>query len=232
MTMYRCATTNAATITGSHMICKEKKRVRVTAPTSAPPRAARRRKGPISGIVPGRLGAHDGAPVGALVPRQQVAAKRQTQAHEEEAHADQPVQLTRVLERAEEQHAQQVQHQQQDESAGRPMVQPADEPAEQHLVGDVQDALVRLVGGRYVVQRQREAGHDLDDQSEHSRAAEDVEPADAARHAAVEEPVEHAADSAALVDPIEHSLDHADLLRLVGTWTAPARRRRGARFLP
>ncbi len=57
------------------------------------------------------------------------------------------------------------------------VVERPQEPAERLLVIEVEQAVVGLVGGRHVDERQADAGDDLQAEERHGRAAENVPPA-------------------------------------------------------
>ena len=121
----------------------------------------------------------------------------------EQQHADDPVQLARVLVRAEQEHARHVEEHQDDEHARAPAVHAAHEPAEREVVRDVLDRLVRAVRVRLVVHREDHAGQRLDDERRQRRRAERVEPADVARNLAEEEVLDAADEARALLEPVE-----------------------------
>ena len=100
------------------------------------------------------------------------------------ADADDPGQLARVLERAEEEHLHHVDEHQRDHEVGAPPVHRAQKPAERLLGVEDARGSVGLVGRRHVDERQADPGHDLQHEERERAAAEDVPPARrAARHA-------------------------------------------------
>ena len=135
---------------------------------------------------------HDRRPVGALVERQQVARQRHHEREDHEHHADDPVQLARVLVRAEEERPRHVQEDQDHHHRRAPLVHAAHELAEEDVVGDVARRLVGLGRRRRVVHRQEHAGDRLRDEREHRRRAERVEPVGPLRDLAEEHPADAA----------------------------------------
>ena len=146
-------------------------------------------------------------PVRRLVPRQQVAGEALGETQHEQEHADEPVQLPRVLVGAEEEDAPHVQEHQDDEARGAPAVHAAHEPAGPEIVGDVLDRGVGLVGGRLVVHRQDHAGRRLDDEGGQRRRAERLEPVDVGRDVAEEEVADRADDARPLLEPVDRIED-------------------------
>ena len=145
----------------------------------------------------------DRGPVGALVEGQQVAGQAHHQGEDQQHHADHPVELARVLVGAEEEGPPHVEEDQDDHHRGAPLVHPADELAEEDVVGQVGDRPVGLGRRGRVVHRQEDAGDRLDDEGEQGRRAERVEPVGPLRHLAEEHPGEEAAAAGALVDPAD-----------------------------
>ena len=167
--------------------------------------------------------ADDRGPVRRLVPRQQVAGEAFAEPHREQQHADDPVQLTRVLVGAEEEHAPHVHEHQDDEDRRAPLVHAAHEPARPHVVRDVLDRRVRLLRIRLVVHREDHAGQRLHEERGEGRRAERREPVDVARHLPEEEVLDAADEAGPLLEPVERVQDH--LLQLLRP-CEPARRHR------
>ena len=97
--------------------------------------------------------------------------------HSEQAHADHPVQLARLAVGAGEVDAHLVQDDRGDHQRRGPLVDAAEVPAVSSLVGDVAHRLVRRAGAGLVVERQQDAGDDLDNEEVGGRAAEAEPPA-------------------------------------------------------
>ena len=146
---------------------------------------------------------HHGGPEGALVERQQVAGQAHHQREHQQHHADHPVQLARVLVRAEEEGPAHVQEDQDDHHRRAPLVHAAHELAEEDLVGDVRGRLVGARGVGLVVHRQEDAGDRLREEGEHRGRAERVEPVGALGHLAVEEAAQEGRGAGALVEPAD-----------------------------
>ena len=145
-----------------------------------------------------------GAPVAQLLEHQAVAGEPEHQRAHEQGHADHPVELARPPVGAGEEDPHLVQHDGGDHQRGAPLVQAAQVPAERGLFGDVAHRLVRRRRRRLIVERQQDAGHDLDDEQIGRRAAEREPPAlEVVGHRLVghrREPVER--DRHALAEPV------------------------------
>ena len=152
-------------------------------------------------------------PVGGLVPGQQVAGEALQHPHREQEHADDPVQLARVLVGAEEEDPRHVEEHQDDEDAGAPLVHAANEPAEREVVGDELDRLVSRFGIRLVVHGEHDARDRLDEEGRQRRRAERVEPVRVPRHLAEEEVLDSADEAGALLEPVERV--EGDVLELL-----------------
>ena len=170
----------------------------------------------------------DRRPVGALVERQQVAGQAHHQGEDQEHDADHPVQLPGVLVGAEEERSRHVEEDQDDHQRGAPLVEAADELAEEDVVGQVRDRVVGLGRRGHVVHRQEDAGQRLHREDEQRRRAERVEPVRALRDLAEQHPGQERARSGALVDPADDVDRH--FLRLLEQLLAT--RRAGRAPLP
>ena len=105
------------------------------------------------------LAAHRDGPEGDLVPRQQVAGEAQQQGHEQQDHADHPVELARRLVGPVVEDPNHVQEDRQHHQVRGPSVHVADEGAECHRVLDGEDVLVGAAHRRDVEEHQVQAGH-------------------------------------------------------------------------
>src|SRR4051812_10247608 len=148
---------------------------------------------------------HDRGPVGALVEREQVARERHQHREDQQDDADDPVQLPRVLVRAEEERPRHVQEDQDHHHGRSPLVHPAHELAEEDVVGDVARRFVGLRGRRRVVHGQEHAGGGLRQEREHRGRAERVEPVGPLRDLAEEHPADAARQRRPLVDPVDRA---------------------------
>ena len=146
---------------------------------------------------------HDAEPpVRVLVEAEDLAGERHAQRHDQQQHADDPRQLARVLERAEEKHLHHVDEHQGDHEVRAPAVHRAKKPAQRLLGVEDEEAPVGLAGRRHVDERQADPGHDLDHEEREGAAAEDVEPARrAAGHAVLGGLLQRRAELQAPVEP-------------------------------
>jgi hypothetical protein len=93
-----------------------------------------------------------------------------------------PVEIAGRLVGPVEENPQHVQEYHDDHSVGRPVMQPAKEPSERHVVRDVHNALVRLRHRGPVVHEQHYAGCGLDEKQQESYPAEAICEVDMGRH--------------------------------------------------
>ena len=149
----------------------------------------------------------DARPVGRLVPREEVAGESLGHPARQQQDADDPVQLARVLVRAEQEHAAHVQEHEDDEDARAPLVHAADEPPERQVVGDVDDRRVGLLRRRLVVHGEDDAGRRLDEEGGERRRAERLHPVRVRRDVAEEEVLDPADEAGALLEPVERIRD-------------------------
>ncbi len=149
-----------------------------------------------------------GRPVRLLVPRQQIAAERERQDHEQQHDARDPGGFARLLVGAEQHHPQHVRHRRDHDEAGAEEVQPAQQPAERQLLRDVAHALVRVVGRRHVEHRQHHAGGQLGAEQEQQDAAGDEPPAHAGRQLLVEQVRQARAIARTGVEPVQQGAHH------------------------
>jgi hypothetical protein len=145
----------------------------------------------------------DRRPVRGVVPREQVAREALEHAGREQEHADDPVQLARILVGAEQEDARHVEEHQDDEDAGAPAVHAADEPAEGHVVRDVLDRLVGRVRVGLVEHREDHPRDGLDEERRERRRPERLHPVDVAGDVAEEEVPDAADEPGAFLEPVE-----------------------------
>jgi len=107
----------------------------------------------------GHVRADRDAPVGELVPRQQVARVGEQDRDEEQHDPDDPVELARRPVRAREEDAHHVQHHERDHRVRRPPVQVAQERAHVDHEREVLHVLVGARHRRVVIEHQEDAGH-------------------------------------------------------------------------
>jgi hypothetical protein len=162
-----------------------------------------------------QVDADDGRPVGGLVPGEQVPGEALQHPEDQEQHADDPVQLARVLVGAEEEDPRHVEEHQDDEDAGAPLVHAADEPPERDVVRDPLDRLVCRIRMRFVVKGEDDACSRLDEERRQRRRAEGMPPARVPRNVAEEEVLDPADDPRALFEPVERDGDELDELALL-----------------
>ena len=118
------------------------------------------------GCVAGDRGAHGDRPESQLIPGQQIAGEAQEQRHQQQQHAQHPVELARLLVGAGEEDAAHVQEDHRHHAVRRPAMHVAQKGAEGHRAAQVEHAVVRLGGGGHVVEHQQNARHDEDDEQE------------------------------------------------------------------
>src|SRR5438445_12340226 len=116
-------------------------------------------------------------PVSVLVPPEDLPGEGHAERAQEEEDSGDPRQLARVLVGAKEEDLQHVQRHHKHHPIGAPEMDGAEIRAERRLIVQVLKALVRLVGGGDVHERQADAGGDLEREERERRAPEDVPPA-------------------------------------------------------
>jgi hypothetical protein len=126
--------------------------------------------------------AHDDGPDRGLIPPEQLTGERQCEGQQQEDGAGEPVELAGELVRRHQVGARHVDADEQHHGRRAEVVHAAQEPAEQRLFRDELQAVVRLAARRHVGSGERDAGGDLEDEGEESRAAEDVPPPGPRRH--------------------------------------------------
>jgi hypothetical protein len=145
---------------------------------------------------------HDRRPVGALIPRQQIAGQAEGEDHLQQQQPDDPVQLARLAVAAEEHDPDQVQHRRDDDHRRAPMVQPTEERAAAHALLDEAHAVPRVIRRRRVVERQRDAGDHLHAEAEEQHAPEREPPRRARRQRLLEQVAAERAEAGAVVEPV------------------------------
>ena len=141
---------------------------------------------PEHGRLRGDLRGHHRAPVGAVVPGQQVAGEPVRQRQQQQHHADHPGGLARLLVRAVQEDLHHVQHHHHDHHAGAPVVQAAHQAPAGEFGQDVAQAVVGVAGSGRVIEGQQRAGEGLHQEQEHRDAAEHLVPAARRRNLLVE----------------------------------------------
>ena len=144
---------------------------------------------------------HAGRPIAALIPREQIAGERQAQDDLHQNQAEPEIEFARRFICAVDHHLKQVERQQHDHGLRHVMVQPAQQPAELHLVLDVIGAFPGRLTAGAIGHPEKQAGDHLHGESKHERAAPDVAPARAAGHSFVERFMQESADAGAIFDP-------------------------------
>jgi len=154
------------------------------------------------------LRADGGGPVRALVPREQVAGEAHAERGDQQADADQPGQFTRVLVRGSDKDTQQMEEDHDHHERRTPVMDAAHQPAESHIVHDVGDAVVGVVGRGRVVDRQKNSRHSLHNEQEQRGRAERVPPV-ALRFGAVEQVFLQFVQAEAFIQPAEDFFPHS-----------------------
>src|SRR5262249_23700449 len=101
-----------------------------------------------------------------------------------------------------------VQPQQDEHRLRAEVMQPADQPAEVHLILDVIDAAPRRAFAGAVVEHQEDAGDDLDREDEREGAAPYVAPLGAAGDVLKEQGIANLAKARAMVEPVREFSRH------------------------
>ena len=165
---------------------KAKNRLSVAPPIVSPARMKRAMSRPMHRH-PARLGrADDDRPDRVLVPAQQLPGERQRQREQQQHRAGQPVELAGELVRRHQVGARDVDADQQHHGRRAEVVHPAEEAAEQRLLGDELEAVVGLAARGHVRRGERDAGHHLQHERDAGGAAEHVPPAGPRRHRVLE----------------------------------------------
>jgi hypothetical protein len=167
-------------------------------------------EGPDGGSHAGDAGADGRRPERLLVPGQQVTGEAEAEHQQQQEDAGDPGHFPGELVAAGEDHPQQMQHRQDHHGAGAPMVKASNEPPGGDLGRDELDAVVRVIGGRHVVHRQQDSGHDLIDGDEQGGAAEGVQPVDLG-DLAQKDRLPGLAPAEALIEPISDAGSHLSL---------------------
>ncbi len=148
------------------------------------------------------LRGHHRPPIGAVVPREQVARQPVRQGDEQQHHPDHPGGLARLLVRAVEKDLHQVEHHDDDHHTGAPMVQAADETAARNLGQDVTQAVVGVAGRGRIVEGQKGPGERLHQEQEDSHTAEYLVPAARCGDLFIQELADRRLNSGAVVQPV------------------------------
>ena len=149
------------------------------------------------------------APIAHLAPRQDVAHEACRHHQQIDDEAEHPHQLARRLVAAVVEPAENVDVGDQEEEAGAVHMRVAKQPAGVDVAHDeLVDAVERTVGGRHVMHRKDDAGHDLDGQENPGENSEIPEIIEVARHriAGAGRAVDEARKRQALVQPLHHRM--------------------------
>ena len=160
---------------------------------------------PEHGHASGLRRADDDRPDRRLIPPQQLPRERERESQQEQHRAREPVELAGELVRRHQVRAGHVDPDEQHHRGGAEVVHPAEEPAEQGLLGDELEAVVRLAARGYVGGGERDPGGDLQHEGEQRGAAEDVPPAGPRRNRVLERPAGRGDQAAAIVEPGEQA---------------------------
>jgi len=110
----------------------------------------------------------------ARVPGKKIATESETKNEEQQDHAADPGQLTRLAISASQRNAEHMSKSAKHHQVGRPGMNGANQPTKLHAVGDVLDALIGFTGARMVVQQEQNAGKQLNAEQEQSQSAEKI----------------------------------------------------------
>ena len=97
-------------------------------------------------------------------------------------------------------------------------MQAADEGAGRHLLHDVGDGRVGVIGRGHVVQREEHARDDLREKQEQEAGTEDVREARAAGNRLVQCLVQQPADAGTPIEPVAQATHHASTSRVGTSW--------------
>ncbi len=126
--------------------------------------------GPRQGDRRSQVARHRGPPEAELLIDQRIPREPERQRRPQQQKPDAPVELPRVAVGPGKIHPEHVQKDRHDHEIGRPLVERPDVPPEPDLPRDRGHALVCLGRGGHVVERQRDARHDLHDEQVEHRA--------------------------------------------------------------
>ena len=135
----------------------------------------------------GKLRRDHRAPVGPVIPGEEVSGEAVGQREQQQRNSRYPGGFTRLLIGAVEECLGHMQHHHHDHHAGAPVVQAAHEPAARDFRQDVAQAVVRIAGGRRVIEGQQRASEGLHQKQEQRHTAENLVPAARCRYLLVEE---------------------------------------------
>ena len=130
---------------------------------------------------------HHSAPIGPIVPGQEVSGKAVRQRHQQQHHAYHPGGLARLLVGAIQKYLDHVQHHHHDHHAGAPVMEPANQPARCQFGEDVSHAVIGIARRRRVVERQQGARKCLGHEQEDRHAPEHLVPPAGGRDLFIEE---------------------------------------------
>ena len=176
------------------------------------------------GRLAGDLGCDDGAPIGAVVPGQEIARQTVGERKQQQHDAGHPGSFARLFIRSIHEHLDHVKHHHHDQHAGAPVVETADETTAGQLGEDVSQAVVGVAGGRRVVERQQDTGEGLDEEEEQRNAAENLAPTAGSGDLLVEEIADGGLDPGAVVEPLgDPGADGSHALPSVDSRSLPSR---------
>ena len=112
-------------------------------------------------------------PVSPLVPGEQISSKAHPYGRKKQDHTSQPGDLARVLVGTVDDDPEHVEDRQRHHRRGPPMMETSHEPAEREGAVDVDDRVVGVLDAWHVVDREQDSRHELVDDDEQGRAAEE-----------------------------------------------------------
>ena len=112
-----------------------------------------------------------------------------------------------IFKRGGDEHAQHVDEDHQHHQTGAPVMDAADQPAEGHIVHDVLDAVVGVIGRGGVIDGQEDARQPLQNKKEQTGRAERVPPV-AFRFGAVKQVFVHIVQAEAFIQPVVNIFPH------------------------
>jgi hypothetical protein len=126
------------------------------------------------GHLAGNLCAHFGGEKCQGIPGKQITAKTESHRQEQQQHAAQPSQLSRLAVRAQEHDAEHVSEGTENHQVGGPGMNRAPQPAELHARHDVLHAFESLVGSWPVIKQQQNSRANLDHEQKEGDSSEKI----------------------------------------------------------
>ena len=150
------------------------------------------------------------SPVGVLVPAEYLAGEGHSECAYKQEHAADPRQFAWVLVGAEQEDLNHVDGHETDHQVRSPDMHRPQEPAHLGLERDVVQRRERLIGRRYVHERQADSRDDLADEQHQRHGAEDIPPLGAAGHRVGDTRAYYLGKVQPRFEPIEQGVFHTD----------------------